>query len=619
VAAHAAEVAPGVHFEGQFLVSVRGTSAAPLQALTARGWKVETLATTRTTPPKTWLLVTPPGGRLAAASSMHAWELAHRMVGGKAPAALGSLDGIDLSSIIEIEPHAAYEISGFHDRYTTGMKQREESAPQCASPSSGVIACGKASIQWPNVTKSSWHLDDDRTELRKAQLRAESAFGGPKLVRIAHLDTGYYPSKDSITPPRFRTDLSRSMIPDDQCGETGIDCYVGGTPNGHGPETLSVLAGGKVGFPGGNGYPPYDDYMGGAPLAEVFTLRVSPSVVLLYPLHVGQGIFLAVDQDADVISMSMGGAPSYFLRDAVNSAYESGVPMFFAAADFLRLPVPLIPIEIPPHTMAYPARFNTATPVSGITASGKSYGLNPSWFLSVLRGDAFSWILRGSYGPTKLMAHRALTTYTPNVTARFGQRIVAGSAPPVFPPNQIHFGFAGTSAATPQAAAAAALWLQFHRNDFNEAEWRSWVKAQSAYDALTSTAELPKQHGVVDHFGAGVVKADKALDYAKPANPVKREPGEIGVDWITILADILGIDTNEAAPKETAHIHKAMMQLEVAQLLMTEPQLRDILKGDFETTPSEAQIQRLARALENHPRASAQLKKGIKSRRLRRS
>ncbi|HEX2832407.1 MAG TPA: S8/S53 family peptidase [Thermoanaerobaculia bacterium] len=610
----AAEVAPGVHTTGEFLISVRQPSALRSEALTRAGWSVQPLVTLQaydesnpTAAPreKTWVLVTPPAAERATGE--HPWDLAHRHAS-KTTSSLSFLRELEAADIVEIEPVAAYEMRGFAERFKRKSEHDAKKTVNCGpAPGGYVVACQPASFQWPNVKRMSWHLDDDRTELRKAQERTAASFETSTPVRIAHLDTGYYPTSDFISPKRFNTVLSRSMIPDDRCGESGIDCYQGGTPNGHGPETLSVLAGGRVRFAAANGYPGYEGYVGGAPLAEVFTLRVSPSVVLLYPLHVGRGIFDALDKKADVISMSMGGAPSYFLRDAVNAAYDRGTPMFFAAADFFHLPIPILSIDIPPHTMVYPARFSTATPVSGITASGRSYGLNPSWFLSVLRGDLESWALRGSYGPAHLMKDHALTAVSPNITSRWGTS--------AFLPNQVKLGFDGTSAATPQAAAAAALWLQFHRRDFTDAEWRSWVKTEAAYAALLQSARLPEQHRAVERFGAGLIQANRALDVPK-GTPVKRPPGTIGVDWITLLAPVLKIFDHDTDPgSEEARLHQNMLRLEVAQLLTTEPKLRGIVNGDFEHAPTAAQIEKLARALQRHPRASAFLKAAIGSRR----
>ena len=98
----------------------------------------------------------------------------------------------------------------------------------------------------------------------------------------------------------------------------------------------------------------------------------------------------------------------------------------------------------------------------------------------------------------------------------------------------------------------------------------------------------------------------------RPTNPVKRPPGKIGNDWITILAAILGIDPNDPPPTgQEAEIRRSMLQLEVAQLLTTEPELRDIVNGDFENTPSQRQLEQLARALARHPRASRYLRRAV--------
>ncbi|HEX8155500.1 MAG TPA: S8/S53 family peptidase [Thermoanaerobaculia bacterium] len=628
VAAAGQEVRPGIHFDRRFLVATRGVQAREgLPAFVPKapaGWTLRTIVTTDVpgtftidgrqstyAAPKTWHVLEPAAATLdAAAASMHPWDLAHHIVAGTAPGAMATmLDPglIDTGMIEELEPNVAHVEPSLARRMGEALTRRGSSAKTCPdAPQGTVVACGAASFHWPNIPRVDWHQANDFTQLAAARKRTEAAFAAGPRVRIAHLDTGYYKTNDTITPPFFLFDKSKSMIPNDRCGQTGIDCYMGGLPNGHGPETLSVLAGGKINFAAADGYPAYDDYLGGAPLAEVFTYRVSPSVVLLWPLYVSEGIFSAVDENkADVISMSMGGAPSFMLRDAVNHAYDHGTAMFFAAADFFRLPVPFLPIEIPWHTMVYPARFTPATPVSGMTASKRSYGLTNSWW-TLFRGDFTSWALRGSYGPARLAKGRALTATTPNITSRHGTS--------AFVPNQIQFSFSGTSAATPQAAAAAALWLQAHRNDIPADQWQTWRKTQLVYDALTSTAVCPQKHRCEELFGAGLIQANAAIDEL-PANPVKRDPAKIGVDWITLLAKIIGVNPNDPPPTgHRAELHRKMLQLEVAQLIASDRELNAMLGGDHESKPDAATLERLARALERHPRASAHLRRSVAAR-----
>ena len=265
--AFAQEVAPGVHFTGQILVSVRGalTNEIPSAATAENpgGWTVRQLATVRgssdlegpaAAEPKTWLLLTPPSITEARGGDRtHPWDVSHRLIAGLMSDAMSEIPSVvDSDRIVEMEPVVAYEMRGISGRLAASAAKTPLLACE-EGPAGLVIACGAASFQWPNVPRVSWHQDDDRTQLRKARMRAEKHFQSGDVVRIAHLDTGYYATNDSITPPRFDFALSRSLIPNDRCGPKGIDCYQGGLPNGHGPETLSVLAGGKVQFAGGAG------------------------------------------------------------------------------------------------------------------------------------------------------------------------------------------------------------------------------------------------------------------------------------------------------------------------------------------------------------------------------
>jgi hypothetical protein len=79
----------------------------------------------------------------------------------------------------------------------------------------------------------------------------------------------------------------------------------------------------------------------------------------------------------------------------------------------------------------------------------------------------------------------------------------------------------GTSSATPQAAAAAAHWLAYHRKNIPAAEWNTWKKAEAVYTAMIYTADrsqtrtnrgLAPQDQIPDPFlGAGVLKASNML------------------------------------------------------------------------------------------------------------
>ena len=70
----------------------------------------------------------------------------------------------------------------------------------------------------------------------------------------------------------------------------------------------------------------------------------------------------------------------------------------------------------------------------------------------------------------------AIAAYTPNVPwARFGE------------PDVVDFDGAGTSAATPQVAGAAALWIQKHRAAY-DAYPEGWMRVEAVRKALFDSA-----------------------------------------------------------------------------------------------------------------------------------
>src|SRR5262249_39832142 len=135
-----------------------------------------------------------------------------------------------------------------------------------------------------------------------------------------------------------------------------------------------------------------------------------------------------------VISMSMGGAPSQAWVDAVNAAYEAGILMVTAAGNNFS--------GLPTRHLVYPARFERVLAACGVT-----YDLAP-YYTSILDE------MQGNFGPLRHMK-KALAAFTPNTPWAH------------VPSNSIHFSGAGTSSATPQIAAAAALYYRKYFRELN--------------------------------------------------------------------------------------------------------------------------------------------------------
>ena len=116
-------------------------------------------------------------------------------------------------------------------------------------------------------------------------------------------------------------------------------------------------------------------FIGGAPSAEVFHVRISDQVVLFAVASMSAGLDYAVASKADVISISMGGIPSNAWAEAVNRAYENGTAIVAAAGNCFATPV-LGFLSTPSRTV-YPAAFSRVLSVPGATASFRSYRCLP--------------------------------------------------------------------------------------------------------------------------------------------------------------------------------------------------------------------------------------------------
>ena len=303
-------------------------------------------------------------------------------------------------------------------------------------------------------------------------------------MRIVHLDTGFDPGHSAV-PPNLRKDLQHNFI-DDQSSNDAHDPGKRGLMKnpGHGTGTLSILAGGRFRFHA-SGYPTeFNDFIGGAPTAEIIPVRVGKSVVQLYTSSIAAGINYAADLcksesfRVHVMSMSMGGVASQW-ADAVNKAYEAGIVYVCAAGNNFSAGL-LAPPRTPSFIRTFPPRDR------GGRRDGRREAL-----LRMSFGK-----MQGNWGPASKMA-TALSAFTPNIPwAELG---CAGI---------VDMDGQGTSAATPQVAAAAALYLQRHGRDiFDTAKYPApWMRVESVRHALFSSANRSADGGSAEKLGNGILQ-----------------------------------------------------------------------------------------------------------------
>jgi hypothetical protein len=389
----------------------------------------------------------------------------------------------------------------------------------------------------------AWNFGDDFSELATARARV-----GSKLenIVIAHLDTGYDP-KHVTLPAKLRKDLQRNFVKDGGPPNDATDRTPPGMQlvrnRGHGSATLGLLAGNKLDGTS-PGWSNFRDYVGGAPLAQVIPLRVANWVVRFTTGTLVEGFNYARVHGAHVLSMSMGGLASEALVDAVNLAYDDGVVLVTAAGNNIA--------GIPsPKSIVFPARLRRVLAACGVMADGSAYA-----------NLAFG-TMQGNFGPASKM-DTALGAYTPNVpwVQIDCEKVVDMDG-------------AGTSSATPQIAAAAALWLAEHWPTVS-AYSEPWMRVETVRHALfTAAAKRTAKMNEAETFekiGQGVLRADAALRVRPLAEDQLRRrrlpPAEASWSWLNL---ILGGGVSLAAVRPSPR--QAMLMLELTQMAQRVPEV----------------------------------------------
>ena len=428
---------------------------------------------------------------------------------------------------------------------------------------------------FPKGTGFAWHLGDDFTQLAKARDAIEKLGDKRSPVRIGIIDVGFDFKHQALPkPPLLRLDLQRNFAdgkPDD-ASDPYEEGWLHQDQPGHGTGTLSILAGRKLDNmlrPEQNGVT-----LGGNPFAEIVPCRIGASVVLAKTSAFVEAVkyLLAPKGDpslrVDVISMSMGGLASEAWADVVNEAYEAGIVLVTAAGNNFGAPKAIV----------YPARFNRVLAACGVMADGSPYlaGLGT---------------MSGNFGPDSKMK-TALATYTPNMPWA-----------EVNAENIVDMNGAGTSAATPQIAAAAALWLNKYKGGL---KYKGGQVVEAVRNALFQSARKPGTDQF-KYFGNGILRAFDALRVPPPANPILTGKDVASWEFFHLFEKPFGIapTADPQAPQER------MLNLELTQLFQRDGSLEQILP-DPSVGVDAATRGRLLEAVAESPLASKVLRERCK-------
>lgn len=420
----------------------------------------------------------------------------------------------------------------------------------------------------------AWHLDDNYSGLRQARGSVPSA--AQQQVLIAHLDTGYDPHHKA-TPHGIQTALERNFT-----GEGLLNSAEDVTPAGfahspgHGPATIVLLAGGDPGgLPDGVTGP-----IGGIPDARILPIRIADFVVRLSSSGMVKGFAHALASKADVLSMSMGGLASSAVADVVNQCYEAGMVMVTAAGNFIG-GVPT------PRSIVYPARMRRIIAATGVMANGAPY-------YNLALGT-----MQGCHGPDAKM-DTALAGWTPNTP--WAERGCT---------TNVDQDGSGTSSATPQVAATAALWIALNHAAlaaYPQAWQRGEAVRQALFGSARKTTALLDANSVREYLGMGTVDAVRALAVRPAAaqSLVRAPVASTSLAWLKLLSGTgVGVATVAASPRA------AMLDLELLQITQQDPALEAIVPDPETGTQSDATRKTFLTAVRDSGLASKALTRAI--------
>lgn len=281
---------------------------------------------------------------------------------------------------------------------------------------------------------------------------------GGNRVLVAQPDTGIVlPNLDledgAIVPSRGWDVLRKT--------QGAIDPLVNKGNPGHGTATGSVVIS-----------RPQGEIMGAAPKAVLYPIRCINSVMVFKPDPVARAINKAIEINADIITMSLGGVPCRAVKAAIRVAVTQGIIVLAAAGNCVSLVV-------------WPARYDEVIGVAGCN----------------IRGEAWIGSCRGK---------------TVDITAPAEQVWHASATKPDgFDHGQ------GTSFAVALVAGAAAQWLAYHgRQSLTQIAREHNLTIQTLFKLCLAETASPAPLLSRREFGPGIVNCEQLL---------KKDPRQIAM------------------------------------------------------------------------------------------
>lgn len=438
---------------------------------------------------------------------------------------------------------------------------------------------------WPKppntlgIDEFIWHLGDNHSQLRKAAQRVREKLKltdaldtvPDDMVKIAHIDTGYIPSHPA-TPKYLVKDAGISFVggePDNKGTDIIQNRIKFLEQDGHGSATLAILAGNYIKKE--DAYAGYEGYFGGIPFAKVIPVRICDTVYNSFNANdVARGIEYAVETGCEVITMSMAGYPTRRVAQAVNKAYDAGVVIVTAAGNNWVKGIS----KLTPKAVMYPARFDRVIAACGVCFNEKPYDFAANEEEMKLRSEGGD-TMQGNWGPEKAMK-TALAAYTPNLAWANND-----------PNSKYRFSRTGggTSSATPQIAAAAALWIAYNRQELADKQYKgTWKQAEAVRQALFRSGGIDYP-GYKKYYGNGSLKASAALDVSADIfNMELKQAEEASVSFLGIGKFVSqwfrALPAKSALPETVPPTDKQlqeMMSVEIMQVMYKDPALFEYL------------------------------------------